>query len=197
MSARFRLPCRLLLLASFLLPPSSFVRGDGGTVRLSERKGAYQITVFTAPTPFRAGPVDVSVLVQDAATGEPVPEARVLVRVAPRGRAGEAVAYPATTAAATNKLLHAAVFDLPGPGWWELEVTVRGPGEPAVVRCEVEAAEPLPPWRTLWPWLAWPAAAVLLFVVHQLLVRAKSRPRPGPRQAVTVGFCQPPGGETA
>ena len=45
-------------------------RGDGGTVRLSRCEGGYRITVFTAPTPFRAGPVDISVLVQDAATGE-------------------------------------------------------------------------------------------------------------------------------
>ena len=45
--------------------------GDGGTVRLSRCEGDYRISVFTAPTPFRAGPVDISVLVQDAATGEP------------------------------------------------------------------------------------------------------------------------------
>ena len=48
-------------------------RGDGGTVRLSRCEGGLRITVFTAPTPFRAGPVDISVLVQDAVTGEPDP----------------------------------------------------------------------------------------------------------------------------
>src|SRR3954468_10866690 len=93
----------LLLLTSF-----SSVRADGGTVRLSQRQGGYQITVFTAPTPFRAGPVDVSVLVQDARTGQPVPQAEVAIRAAPRGRPSEAILQPATVEAATNKLFRAA-----------------------------------------------------------------------------------------
>jgi hypothetical protein len=163
-----------ILISSFILHPSSFLRADGGTVRLSEKNGAYQITVFTAPVPFRAGPVDVSVLVQEAITGETIPQAKVVVRATPRDRPADAVSYPATTEAATNKLLHAAVFELPGPGWWELEVTVEAGHGPAVARVAVEAAEPLPPWRSLWPWVAWPAVAVLLFSVHQVLVRRKS-----------------------
>jgi len=37
---------------------------DAGAVRVSQRHGNRQITVFTDPTPLRAGPVDVSILVQ-------------------------------------------------------------------------------------------------------------------------------------
>jgi hypothetical protein len=154
------------------------VRADGGTPRLSERQGGYVVTVFTAPTPLRAGPVDVSVLVQHAATGEPVPEAKVFLRLAPRGRPDEVLVYSATTEAATNKLLRAAVFELPGPGRWEAEVAVEGPQGPARLRFDVEAAEPLPRWLALWPWLAWPAGVIVLFVVHQCLVRS-GRPTPG------------------
>ena len=69
----------LALLLFLILHPSSLARADGGAVRLRQRAGGYQIAVFTSPTPFRAGPVDVSVLVQDAATGECVPEAQVTV----------------------------------------------------------------------------------------------------------------------
>ena len=54
-------------------------RGDGGTLRLSRSEGNYRISVFTAPTPFRAGPVDISVLVQDAITGEVMPKASVTI----------------------------------------------------------------------------------------------------------------------
>src|SRR5262245_62006483 len=90
----------LLLLAAFAVQPSA-VLADGGTVRLSRQQGAYRITVFTEPTPFRAGPVDVSVLVQDARTGQPVKEAWVTVRAALRGRPGEAAVHPATVEAAT------------------------------------------------------------------------------------------------
>jgi hypothetical protein len=176
-----------LLLSSFILHPSSLssVRADGGTVRLSERQGDYQITVFTAPAPLRAGSVDVSVLVQDASTGQPLPQARVTVRAAPRGRPGEGFVQPATSEAATNKLLRAAVFELPEPGWWEVEVAVEGEHGQARVRFEVEAAEAAPRWLALWPWLGWPALVIFLFGSHQLLVRWKERrgralaPRPG------------------
>jgi hypothetical protein len=152
-------------------------RGDGGTVRLSEPRGGYRITVFTSPTPFRAGPVDVSVLVQDAATGEPVTEAAVSVRATPRGRPDADVRHTATTEAATNKLFRAALFELPEPGWWELEVAVDGARGAAQVRFDVEAAGPLPGWPVLWTWIGWPAVAVLLFAMHQVLVKRKSPPR--------------------
>jgi hypothetical protein len=143
-------------------------------VRLRGRAGAYQVTVFTSPTPFRAGPVDVSVLVQDAATGECLPEARVTLHLTARGT-GDVLEYPATAEAATNKLFHAAVFQLPEPGWWDVEVTVEGPQGPAVLRFEARADEPLPRWLELWPWFAWPALAVALFGLHQVLVRRAHR----------------------
>jgi hypothetical protein len=177
MKAPTRSLTRLLLLAPFLLDSSAPapLRADGGTVRLSQRQGGYQITVFTLPTPFRAGPVDVSVLVQDAGTGQPVSGGRVTVRAAPRGRPEEAVLHPATAEAATNKLFRAATFDLPEPGWWEFEVAVEGGRAPAQARFEAEAAEPAARWPGLWAWLGWPALAVVLFGVHQLLVRRKAR----------------------
>jgi hypothetical protein len=163
------------LVAFFLLNLAtlSSVRADGGTVRLSQRQGDYRITVFTTPTPFRAGPVDISVLVQDAVTGRPLPEAQVTIRATPRDHLGNAILRSATSEAATNKLFRAAVFELPEPGWWEVEVAVESARGEARVRFEVEAAEAAPPWPSLWPWLAWPVAAVLLFGVHQWLVRRK------------------------
>jgi hypothetical protein len=176
----------LLLVSSFILHPSSFLRADGGTVRLSQRQGGYRITVFTEPTPFRAGPVDVSVLVQDVRTGQPVPEARVTVRAVPRGHATEDIVRQATVEAASNKLFRAAEFNLPEPGWWEIEVVVEGERGLARVSFEVEAAEALPRWLALWPWLGWPVLAILLFGIHQVLVWRQGRGRP--RAGATGGF---------
>src|SRR5690349_412542 len=103
MNHRIR-PILLVLLLSSLIPhPSSLARADGGAVRLSERAGNYQVTVFTSPTPPRAGPVDVSVLVLDGASGECVPEPRVDVCLTARG-SGQVLEGPATAEAATNKL---------------------------------------------------------------------------------------------
>jgi hypothetical protein len=177
-----------LLFSSLISHPSSLVRADGGAVRVREQAGAYQVTVFTSPTPFRAGPVDVSVLVQDAETGECVPEARVSVRLTARGTGG-VLEYPATAEAATNKLFHAAVFRLPELGWWNVEVAVEGPHGPALLRFEVQADEPLPRWLELWPWFAWPALAVAFFGLHQVLVRRRIllSGRIGPQTAVWLG----------
>jgi hypothetical protein len=144
-------------------------------VRLSERQGEYRITVFTTPTPFRAGPVDVSVLLQDTRTGQPVPQARVTIRAVPRDRSSEPPLHLATTEAATNKLFRAAVFEIPQPGWWEIEVAIEGERGPARARFEVEAAEAAPHLLDLWPWLSWPALVILLFSVHQVLVLRKVR----------------------
>jgi hypothetical protein len=161
-----------LQFAVFFFFGCTLVRADGGSVRLSERKGGYRITVFSAPSPFRAGPVDISVLVQDAMTGDPLPQARVTVRMTKIGQ--PSLEYPATQEVATNKLLHAAQFDVPATGRWDLEVRVEGPQGAAVVACEVEAAEPLPRWHSLWLWITWPALAVALFTIHLMLVRRRA-----------------------
>src|SRR5262245_33810571 len=149
-------------------------RGDGGAVRLRQKAGPYQVTVFTSPTPLRAGLVDVSVLIQDGASGAPVSVAGVTVRAVLRDDPLVSVECPATTEAATNKLLQAAKFELPSAGWWEVTVRIEAARAPAEVRFELEAAQPLPPWRELWLWLAWPVVVIALFALHQALAR-----RPG------------------
>jgi hypothetical protein len=160
----------LLMVSTAIFGPSSYARADGGAVRLSEMAGNYRITVFTSPTPLRAGPVDISVLVHDAATGEWAPQAQVTVRLAARG-AEQVREFPATAEAVTNKLLKAAVFRLPDPGRRDVEIVVDGPRGPASVRFDVDVAEPIPRWLELWPWFTWPAVAVALFGIHQVLVR--------------------------
>jgi hypothetical protein len=150
------------------------VRGDGGTLQLVERSGPFDVTLFTAPTPLRAGPVDISVLVQDAATGEPVPSASVWVSVFPRGRPGASIQQAATFEAATNKLLRAVVFELFASGWWEFAVDIKDGSKSGQVRVGLYANEPAPRWQTFWPWLGWPALVVVLYGIHQFrLERAR------------------------
>jgi hypothetical protein len=157
-----------LLVGSWCAPATA----DGGSLRLSGKAGGYRITVFTAPTPFRAGAVDISTLVQDAATGDPVPNVPVTIRMSRVG--GPVLEYPATTEAATNKLFRAALFELPEPGRWEIQVRVEGLNGVAVIDGELEAAAALPRWPELWPWIAWPAPVIALFCIHQGLARRRS-----------------------
>jgi hypothetical protein len=119
--------------------------------------------------------VDLSVFVQDAVSGEPVPQARITVRLTPRHPGSESIFQIATTAAATNKLFQAAVFDLPEPGWWGGTVFIEGLREPLEVHFEMEASEPLPRLGEMAPWIAWPAGVILLFCAHQWLMRRKVR----------------------
>jgi hypothetical protein len=153
------------------------VRGDGGTVRLSRGEGPYRISVFTGPTPFRAGSVDISVLIQDAQTGAVIPEARAAIWLTRCNHLGEPMHQSATSAAATNKLLKAALFELPAPGCWTVLVMIEGEQGSARVRFEAEAAERAEEWPAIWPWIGWPAPVILLFSIHQMLVlRKRGRP---------------------
>jgi hypothetical protein len=172
MNYRMHLSVGWLLLSSLIPYLSSLARAHEGAVRMCERAGDYQLAAFTAPMPFRAGPVDITVLVQDAATGECVTPARVTLHLTSRG-SGQVLEYPATSGASSNKLFHEALFELPEAGWWDVEVSVDGPHGPARARFEVEAGEAPPRWQELWPWFGWPAVAVALFGLHRALARRR------------------------
>jgi hypothetical protein len=147
---------------------------DGGAIRLSAQHDIYRVTVFTSPTVLRAGPVDISVLVQEAATGELASDVQVTIEAVRRGTIQAAFHGPATTEAATNKLYHAAILDLPEPGWYSVDVAIDGALGKAQVQFEMEVAEPLPTWLPMLPWIGWPVVAIALFSVHQVLVRRRS-----------------------
>jgi hypothetical protein len=146
---------------------------DGGELRYSGEKGYYRVAIFTAPVPARAGPVDVSVLVQDAATGQARPDVPVTVTVYPAGRTCCRERCAATGEAATNKLFRAATLELTAPGRWQVEVEVGEPALAGSVCFEVEVAAPMPAWAQLVPWVGWPFAALALVGLHQWLVRRR------------------------
>jgi hypothetical protein len=165
----------LLLCSTVLLagPLCARLYADGGQVRAMERHGDYQITVFTSPTPLRAGTVDVSVLVQDATSGRAISDGRIAVELTPHDGTHPAIRATATTAEATNKLLRAAIVELPTPGSWNAQVEFKpadSKSAPYVLSFPFDAAPPLPAWLTVWPWFCWPIVVVLLFIVHRVRV---------------------------
>ena len=140
---------------------------DGGTLRFSGRRGDWSITVFTAPTPLSAGPLDLSVLVLEAKTGKPITDLPVAVQAQLVGGAGTAIRAEATTEAATNKLLRAARLDLEAPGRWRFEVTVAGVAQSPPIAFDADVAAPAPPWMSLSLWIAWPLLPIALFAIRQ------------------------------
>ena len=155
---------------------ASAARGDGGVVRLRQTSGPFEVTLFTAPTPLRVGPVDVSVLVQTTADHAPVLDAEVEIELQAPGLERSAAA---TRAAATNKLLYAALLEVPEPGRWTLAARVRAGGRDAAVSCEVDVAPHLSPAAAFWPYFALPGALIALFALHQWLKRSTSPRRRG------------------
>ncbi len=181
-------PFPLFLLFLVLFSPSAFA--DGGTVLAQQTVGPYRITLFGDPTPLRAGPADLSVLVQDAKTLAPVLNQRVEITVsAPAVTDPKAEAWvppccsmkksvttaEATHAAAQNKLLSAANLVLPASGPHELTVALRPANapaaEPTLLTARVEIAPPTPPASAYWPYLALPPFLIGGFVLHQRLRR--------------------------
>lgn len=164
----------ILLLAALY---ARSARADGGTVLIAADREDYRITVLASPTPLRAGPIDISVLVQERDTGRVVADATVEVVL----RSSDANQRPlqalATSEAATNKLFRAALFNLPRPGRWELSTLVTVDGQRLTVDADVDAAAALPRFSDLWLWTGWPLMAIALFAAHQGLVYRSRRSR--------------------
>ena len=145
-------------------------RADGGRLRASDQLGPWHVSVFTSPTPLVTGAVDVSVLVQDADTGEVVPDAAVTVEA--RSASSEAIVREvATSAAATNKLFQAARCDLPAAGPWHFTVSVARPRVVRQLGFDADIAESLLPGAELALWIGWPVVPIALFLAHLRLVQ--------------------------
>ena len=166
---------RALLTASFVAlvsMPSADARADGGAVRLREAAGGFTLTLFTPPDPIPAGPIDVSVLVQDR-TGAPLLDGLVTLRLtSPSGDTDQVLEATATHDAATNKLLYAAWVDL-GAGPWDVRVVVEHGGETARVDVPLSIAPATMPLTGYWPHLLLPLVAIVVFVLHQCLVESR------------------------
>jgi hypothetical protein len=160
-----------------LLWPHASTFADGGAVQLVERHGDTQVTIFTSPTPLRAGPIDVSVLVQDAATGQPVPDAKVAITLSRDASPGPLIQAVATREAATNKLLQSALINLPTAGNWNLQVDAGTSTNQIQTTCALVVGRALPKWLTQWTWFTWPVIAVLLFGMHRFLASHRMRRR--------------------
>jgi hypothetical protein len=137
---------------------------DGGAVQLQRQAGPFLITVFAAPVPPRVGPVDVSVLVQDRNSMNPVLDAVVSIRIQDQ-------TIPATHAQAQNKLLYAVTVTATTQGDLNYSVSVQNEAVAGALRVEPSA----PKLQAYWSYLALPPFAIALFTAHQLLKRQKGK----------------------
>ncbi len=160
---------RLLMLLCAL---AGLLAADGGTLQVRQTSGPFVLSVFTSPAVLRAGNIDFSVLVQQAAGLDPVLDAVVEVRA--ENGDGIIVSKAATHDNAQNKLLYAVSLNLSRPGEWAYNVLVHQHEQAAHVSGKLVAASSEPRFLAHWPQWVFVPALVLLFTFHRWL---KSRQR--------------------
>lgn len=182
---------RTVLLALVFVAAPALARADGG-VTLGQVEGdGLRVTVFASPVPVRAGPLDVTFLVQEIPSHQPVTDARIecsLKKLSPPSpmpvrlpawcsAVAPGTLVPATSSHSKNKLLAGAYLPVPEPGRWELAVrATRGPaGFTSSVR--FDAADPEPPISKWWPLVALAPAGILFYAWRARLARAKKLSR--------------------
>ena len=129
---------RVLTIILMVLGLEAAVWADGGLLRTRQQAGPFIVSIFTAPE-LRAGPVDVSVLVQSSG-GTVLSDAVVDILLESATSPIERRQARATADAAANKLVKAAVVDLPAAGQWTLSVSVQFNGDAARVTCLLPVA---------------------------------------------------------
>ena len=162
----------------------SSVQADGGAIIARQKFDGLNVTVFASPVPLRAGPVDVSVLVQDAQSKAILDATVELAWTALTPAATDWLppccsmntargATPALRSHSQNKLLYGAILPIRSTGPSEISIRVKTPLSEVNFSVPIEAAPPRPPLLAYWPLLAFPPVAVGMFALHQRLARRR------------------------
>jgi hypothetical protein len=176
---------RPLSVALLLLSLATCCYGDGGVVIARQTIDGLLLTVFASPAPLRAGPVDVSVLVQKGQ--KPVLDATV--DISWKANATSSADWlppcctmespteriPALRGHSNNKFLYSAIVPMKTAGPSVLRIRVLEAGKEVLLSCDLDVRRPLPPLLAFWPWLAFPPVAIAGFVLHQRLSRPRQR----------------------
>ena len=168
---------------------AGWCHADGGAIITTQAVNGFDVTVFASPAPLRAGPVDVSVLVQQGE--KPILDAVVEVGWRASSSSSPDWLPPCCTmesnteritalrAHSNNRFLYSAIVPMKSSGPSELVIKVSQGGREALLSCDIEVRRPLPPALAFWPWLVFPPVAIVGFAIHQSLT--KFRPRSGSR----------------
>ncbi|MBV8901421.1 MAG: hypothetical protein JOY92_15065 [Verrucomicrobia bacterium] len=159
-------------------------RADGGTIQFSAVNQGLQVSIFTDPGVPSAGPVDLSVLVQDAATRAAILDAELHASLTPETPAPPATstwAPPLCAVTSTsnlqsfqlhhrgsqNLLYYSSLVQIPAGGKWRLEVDARRGDETVSVSGVLEVADEVAPWTSYWHLFLFPPLAIGLFAAVQ------------------------------
>jgi hypothetical protein len=172
---------RAIVFCLLLFP--GLLLADGGAILGRQTINGLGLTIFASPQPLRAGPVDVSVLVQDGKKA--VLDAAVEIAWSPSSSSSPAWMppccsmdqntdkIPATRAHSQNKLIYSAIVPVKASGASELIVRVKTADREALLSTDIMVGPPSPPALAYWPWLIFPPFAIAGFALHQRLSRRR------------------------
>lgn len=172
------------LIASIVVTLPSAAAADGGSIAHVERSQGLIVTVYAAPNPLQAGPIDFSVLVQEEASLQVVEDAEISVTCRLEGGIEKneidpkdlqnalIIATAATRKQATNKLLQSAIVDLPSNGEWHVEIAVKADGLPLDFYFPISVVGTIPPSRWDIAFVV-PLVGVVFFALHRYLANRR------------------------
>ena len=149
-------------------------RADGGRVVLQAPTGDLRVTLLAAPIPLRAGPAELSVLVQDE-DGTPVLDAEVDLLLSPPH--GGAPFRVAPQGPAQARLFAELPLHLESPGTWHVQLTARRANTSARLEGAFVVAEPLGNARRHWAAITLGPLGALVIAMHQARVWQLRQPR--------------------
>ena len=161
-------------LTALVMLAQSTAWADGGTVQMRRDADGLLITVFASPSPLPVGPADISLLLQNRNTLEPVLDAKISLILRQDATAIEFVARP-TREGARNKLLYAATAMFAEPGKWRLAITVSHQGKETKAAGVLNVAPAPSRIASYAGYIAFPPVMIVLVVIRERLIQRRSR----------------------
>ena len=181
----------LALIFALILFLARISWADGGTIQFQGDAGSFHVTVFTLPPILSAGPVDVTVLLQDRSKLNPLLDARVALDfVAQAGTSLKKEAWsppacplnispslagiPASLNHGENRLLYGALVQVPSSGLWKLKINIQRDFETENISTLLKVNPPAPPPLAYWQLFVLPPLGILGFILNQTARRRSS-----------------------
>jgi hypothetical protein len=185
---------RLLYLLLLFLARTSWA--DGGAIQFQADAGPFHVTVFTLPPILSAGPVDVTVLIQDRSKLDPLLDALVTLDLTAQAGTDRGKPFPRKEAWAPpacalnvppslanisaklnhgeNRLLYGALLQVPYSGTWKLKVNIQRDSETESVETLLKVNSPAPPPLAYWQLFILPPMAVCGFILNRMARKSRS-----------------------
>ena len=147
---------------------------DGGAVVFSGESGPVRATVFVEPVPPRVGQFDLSLLLQDRASLEPIAAYGAILTLTSEAVEGDLVEQIETVMdrdSATNALLQSALIETERAGRWQVTLVVDQVNGSAPEYSFSFPLEVAPRRARFWDvaiWIALPLIPLLLFLAGRI-----------------------------